>query len=529
MSLLRLSINGRLGLSMATLGLLSVGIGIFGLVGMQSSNQATREIYTVEIPKTQAVSEMTIMVGRQRTSLDRAGINPGSDDAAKMYVKEREVAASADQAWNRYVASPHDAQEGRLAQTVTADYQETQSALAKFKEATRQENRDDILKYMVVVGAAYTKMQTSADALKSYQLEEADQKYRHSQHLYEAFKLGSLGVILLGLMTATWSWFRLRRAIIGPIEEAMRHFGAIANGDLSQRIRIHAQDEMGRLLSGLGAMQDSLRRIVVSIRGGSAAIAGAAQQIAVGNSDLSARTEAQAASVEETAASAEELTGTVQQNAENAEHARELVGNASDIARKGRQVISSVVTTMGEIKTDASAISEITAMIEGIAFQTNILALNAAVEAARAGDQGRGFAVVAGEVRTLAKRSSTAAKEIKDLIDTSNGRVEKGSEQVALAGATMSEIIDAVQRVHAIMDDISAASREQSHGIGQVSTAVSHLDQGVQQNAALVEQSTAAVTALQEQADSLAKAAAMFRVLIEDEALHSHAVPTDIR
>ncbi|VVD91869.1 methyl-accepting chemotaxis sensory transducer [Pandoraea horticolens] len=508
----RLSINGRLAASMAFLGVLLIAIGAFGLVGMHDSNNANRVTYAEQMPKSIAVGEMTILVGRQRTSLDRAAINPGSDDAKLMYSKEKEVATGAEEAWAHYLSLPRDAGEDKLAAEVTTQYRATQDALTQFREATVRGDRDDILKLMVNVGTIYTRMQTAAQALKTYQLNQAKETFDAAQSHYQLFRAGSIVAILIGVLAACLSWLMLRRAILGPVNEAIGHFEAIAHGDLTHDIQVRSQDEMGRMLHGLVAMQASLTRTVESIRDGSVAIASATREVAAGNADLSARTEGQAASVEETASSAEELASTVRQNAENAERASELSSSASGIARKGHDVVSSVVSTMDEISKGSAAISEITSMIEGIAFQTNILALNAAVEAARAGEQGRGFAVVAGEVRTLAQRSSAAAKEIKELIENSTQRIATGAGQVQQAGATMNEIIDAVSRVRAIMDEITAASREQSQGVGQVSIAVNEMDQGLQQNAALVEQSAAAARALQEQAQALASTAAFFRL-----------------
>jgi methyl-accepting chemotaxis protein len=248
------------------------------------------------------------------------------------------------------------------------------------------------------------------------------------------------------------------------------------------------------------------------VRANTESITTAAQQIAAGNADLSQRTEEQASTLEETASSMEQLTATVKQNAENAKHANQLAANAAGIAVKGGAVVGEVVQTMTAISTSSRKIVDITGVIEGIAFQTNILALNAAVEAARAGEQGRGFAVVASEVRNLAQRSAAAAKEIKALIDDSVSKVEAGSKQVDQAGATMDEIVKAVKRVTDIMYEITAASNEQSTGIEQVNQAITQMDEVTQQNAALVEQAAAAAEAMREQAQGLARAVNTFKL-----------------
>jgi len=271
-------------------------------------------------------------------------------------------------------------------------------------------------------------------------------------------------------------------------------------------------DEAGMLLAALGRMQENLMKIVGQIRLGTDSITTASTEIASGNLDLSARTEEQASALTQTASSMEELTATVRQNAENSREAQQLAVCASTVVVKGGAVMSEVVNTMGEINTSSQKIVDIIGVIDGIAFQTNILALNAAVEAARAGEQGRGFAVVASEVRNLAQRSAAAAKEIKSLIDDSIEKVDAGSKLVVQAGSTMDEIVDGVKRVADIMAEITAASQEQSDGIGQVNQAIIQMDQVTQQNAALVEEAAAAAKSLQDQACTLAKAVSAFRI-----------------
>lgn len=514
LSLSRLTIASRLGLAMAFLGLLLVGTGLFGLAGITQSNAANQQIYSVQMPKSIAVGEMTIMVGRQRTSLDRAAVNPGSEDATRMYAKEQEVRAAADKAWQDYLALPRDAAEEKLAAKVTSEYQATEHELDKFREATVRGDREEILKLMFSVGKIYTVMQNAANELKGYQFQQAKSSFEKAEASYENFRLGSLGAMLIGVLAAVVSWYVLRRAVLTPVEEAIGHFGHIASGDLSHKISVRTGDEMGRMMRGLVNMQESLTRMVLSIRDGSSTIALATRQIAAGNADLSARTESQAAALEETVASTGELSNTVTQNAQDAQRASELSSSASEVARRGHDVVTQVVTTMTDISKSSSAISEISSIIEGIAFQTNILALNAAVEAARAGEQGRGFAVVASEVRTLAQRSSTAAKEIKDLISNSTARIQQGSTLVQQAGGTMSELIEAVSRVNTITEKISAASREQSHGLHQVNMAITDMDRATQQNAALVEEAAAAARSLEDQASALANTAASFKLAV---------------
>lgn len=297
------------------------------------------------------------------------------------------------------------------------------------------------------------------------------------------------------------------------VEETRTIISAAKDGDLSGRISLDGKaGAISSLCEGVNALMDQMTEIIVQVRESSETINTTASEISAGNNDLSSRTEHQASSLEETAASMEELASTVKNNAENAKQANQLAISASEIALKGGKVVSEVVDTMSAINQSAKQIEDIISVINGIAFQTNILALNAAVEAARAGEQGRGFAVVAGEVRNLAQRSAVAAKEIKQLINDSVTKTEEGTKQVEMAGNTMHEIVSSVQRVTDIMGEITAASVEQSAGINQVNSAVTSMDEVTQQNAALVEEASAATESLAEQAVSLFETVSAFRL-----------------
>ncbi|CAM2138240.1 Methyl-accepting chemotaxis protein I [Pararobbsia alpina] len=317
---------------------------------------------------------------------------------------------------------------------------------------------------------------------------------------------------LVALVLAIIGAVLITRSIVVPIAEAIRLAETVARGDLTRSIEVNRADETGRLLGALRQMNDSLRSIVGEVRDGARQIETASGEIASGNAELSSRTEQQAASLQETAASMEELTATAKHNADNAHQANQLAVSASEVAVRGGEAMTEVVDTMESIHGASSKIVDVIGLIDGIAFQTNILALNAAVEAARAGEQGRGFAVVASEVRTLAQRSSSAAKEIKSLIDDSVSQVEQGTARVHQAGTTMRDVVSSVQRVSFIIGEIAGASRQQMLGIEQVNQAVGLMDDVTQQNAALVEQAAAAAQSLREQAGRLTEQMAVFRV-----------------
>jgi len=350
------------------------------------------------------------------------------------------------------------------------------------------------------------------EKLLSLQRSSLDAKAAEVQAIENTSQTYFVILAVLALAIGAVSAWRLTQGITAPLRNAVTVARRVADGDLSTDIRVTGTDETGQLLQALHDMNASLGRLVGQVRQGTDSIATASSQIASGNHDLSSRTEEQASSLQQTAASMEQLTSTVKQNADNASQANQLALSASDVAVKGGLVVSQVVETMGAISTSSKKIADIIGVIDGIAFQTNILALNAAVEAARAGEQGRGFAVVASEVRSLAGRSAEAAKEIKQLIQASVDKVEEGSLQVSQAGQTMDEIVSSVQRVTDIMGEITAASQEQTSGIEQINRAVAEMDLVTQQNAALVEESSAAAQSMQQQTGDLSQMVSVFRL-----------------
>ncbi|MBA2723809.1 MAG: HAMP domain-containing protein, partial [Methylibium sp.] len=321
---------------------------------------------------------------------------------------------------------------------------------------------------------------------------------------------GLLGLAAVGMGLGLF--FMMRRSIAWPLRELQRAVHAVAEGDLTQRFHSEQRDEIGDVIREVEGMRARLLTTMGTVRASVDSISTASSQIATGNQDLSSRTEQAASSLQQTSSSMEQLSGNVRQSADAAREANTLAGSASATAAKGGAVVAQVVTTMQDINASSKKIADIIGTIDGIAFQTNILALNAAVEAARAGEQGRGFAVVAAEVRSLAKRSADAAKEIKALIGASVEKVDSGTRLVADAGQTMSEIVASVKRVSQMIGEITSTTASQSGEIGQVTTAVGQLDQMTQQNAALVEESTAAAESLKDQALRLAEVLQAFRL-----------------
>ena len=364
---------------------------------------------------------------------------------------------------------------------------------------------DRLKTHMDATDQLFSRLATSA--------REQMQEARQGVDTLAATMSGLIGVALvLALAVLIPLTYLSVRSITRSLAQARDLAERIAGGDLSRDTQALNHDEVGQLVTAMGRMQQSLRGLVRQVQDAAGNISTASSEIATGNHDLSQRTEQTAANLEEAASSMEMLTSTVQQSAQASRQASDFASSAAEVAARGGAVVSQVVSTMDQITTSSRKIADITGVIDSIAFQTNILALNAAVEAARAGEQGRGFAVVASEVRSLAQRSAGAAKEIKELIGSSVERVEDGSRLVSQAGQTMTEIVGSVRRVSGIIHEITASAAEQSDNIGHISQSVTQLDQMTQQNAALVEQSTAASESLREQALQLTRAVSQFKL-----------------
>ena len=359
---------------------------------------------------------------------------------------------------------------------------------------------------------AFTRTIEALNGLNNLSMARLDQALQDRVAALQRSLLGVALALVLSLSATSALGLVFVRSMTGPLSQAVALSRAVAQGDLSGAPLPHGTNEVGQLLQALQQMRSQLTQVVRQVRSGSESVATASVQIAQGNTDLSARTESQASALEETAASMEQLSSTVRQNADSARQANQLAHSASTVAVQGGEVVAQVVDTMQGINASSQKIADIIGVIDSIAFQTNILALNAAVEAARAGEQGRGFAVVASEVRSLAGRSAEAAREIKALISASVERVGQGTALVDRAGATMTEVVDAIRRVSDIVSEISTASHEQSLGVAQVGEAITQMDQVTQQNAALVEEMAAAAGSLKNQAEDLVQVVSLFRL-----------------
>ncbi|WP_036164745.1 methyl-accepting chemotaxis protein [Massilia sp. 9096] len=484
-----------------------------GTVMLGRVNDGTHDIVDMRIPRVEMVTRQHSLTNEIAIAVRNVMLSDDADDRAKQLEKiaasRKEIdeilkkldATLQNEKAREVLAREHALNEkyGAKLQVLIQMFQGGDDAGAR--TLLRKEVRPILIEY-----------KEAMDEQVRIQQALSTQTAADAQHTYESTRtlMIVLGAVVVAFAAALAWW--ITSSITRGLRSALDVANAVAAGDLTTKVEVHGNDEIGQLLAALKTMNANLAETVRTVRTGTETISVASREVAAGSQDLSSRTEQQAGSLEETASSMEELTSTVRQNADNARQANQLAATASGVAARGGEVIESVVATMGQIHAASGKITDIISVIDGIAFQTNILALNAAVEAARAGEQGRGFAVVAGEVRNLAQRAAAAAREIKGLIDDSSGRVEEGSRLVQEAGSTMSEIVESVRRVTDILDEIGTASGEQSAGIEQINEAITQMDGVTQQNAALVEEAAAAAESMQEQAGKLAEAVAVFKL-----------------
>ncbi|OEZ60447.1 methyl-accepting chemotaxis protein [Duganella sp. HH105] len=511
--LANISIGKRLALGFTIIlafAMLITGISVWRLQGVAS---ATRDMMQVPLAKERMISDWSSKIDsaiRRTTAIARS-----SDQSLAAFFAEESKASSAISAeyQKKVEALIVDADEKELFGRIGEQrkiYLSSRDQVAKLKAAGELDEAEKVFTNVFRPGS--TSYQTLMQELLKMQRAKIDATAVHIDEVAASSRNLLYVLALLVLAFGAVSSWLLTTGITGPLQQAVTAARRVAGGDLTGHIDDSARDETGQLLSALKEMNASLLGIVTEVRSGTDHITTSSSEIAAGNQDLSRRTEQQAGALEETASSMEELTSTVKHNADNARQANQLAASAAQVAVKGGQVVSQVVDTMDSINQSSRKIVDIIAVIDGIAFQTNILALNAAVEAARAGEQGRGFAVVASEVRNLAQRSASAAKEIKTLIGDSVEKVNQGSKLVADAGLTMDEIVSSVHRVSDIITEITAASTEQSAGINEVYQAIGAMDGVTQQNAALVEEAAAAAESMQQQAAALAQAVSVFKV-----------------
>ena len=511
--LTRLKIGPRLAACFAIVIALLIATSVIGISKIDAVDVSTETILHDRFVKVRLAQTIENEVNRQARALRTALI------AADPQVVRGELAKIEDSA--PIIASAIE----RLKETIHTE--KGKAALATLIEARSAFKADEAKLVAMIHGGQVDDGRTflvmdmlplqtaylaAIEAFTQTQIAGMEQFGKDAADMAASAKLQMAALTAIAVLTAAALGLVLTRSITRPVDEAVHVAKTVASGDLSAEIRVGATDELGQLMIALHGMNGSLSAIVHQVRHSSDSIATGTSQIAAGNADLSQRTEEQASNLQQTAASMEQMSATVRQNAEAARAAAERAESATSVATLGGKVVGQVVSTMEDISVCSKKISEITGVIDGIAFQTNILALNAAVEAARAGEQGRGFAVVAGEVRSLAQRAAVAAKEIKSLIGHTTERVEAGSRLVGEAGTTMGEIVSQVREVSSLISEIDSATRQQTIGIDQVTGAVAQLDQVTQQNSALVEESAAAAESLKRQARALSETVHVFKL-----------------
>lgn len=513
--LTRLKIGPRLGLGFASVLALTVVVGAFSVNRLGKVNEATVDLATNWLPAMRALGEYqgALAAVRRGEALFVMASKPEKYEAYARRVEESKGKVA--QAWKSYAATITPGEEEKLAKAIEAAQEGYYAKLGKtlsmkHSDAGFAEAATNL--YEADSRTAFEAVTEALDRDVEFQTKGGDAAYKDAETSFGQTRTAVIALLACAVAVGAGLAFAITRSITGPIARAVGIAETVASGDLTSDVKVDSTDETGQLLAALKKMNDSLLSVVGQVRNSSDSIATGSSQIATGNADLSQRTEEQASNLQQTAASMEQLTATVKQNSDTARQATQLAGSASTAAAEGGRVVGQVVATMDDITQSSRKIADIIGVIDSIAFQTNILALNAAVEAARAGEQGRGFAVVASEVRSLAQRSAQAAKEIKTLIGESVEKVESGSKLVDEAGQSMNNIVAQVKRVNDLIGEISAASMEQSTGIGQIGDAVNQLDQVTQQNAALVEESAAAAESLKHQAAQLAQTVSVFKV-----------------
>jgi methyl-accepting chemotaxis protein len=513
-----LKIGVRLGIGFGVTLVLLCLVGALGLVQASHIYDGTQDLATDLLPSVQRLGNIRALADETRQASLSYLIATSSSERQFQRSKHDAALNELLRVWPQYEAVVGSAEELQLSNQIKAAWSTYLSLDKRLNELadSGDEHFSDARSFAGGESLrAFTKVTDLIARDIALNSQGADDSSTVAAAAFHSALLSTCVLIGIAIALSLIVAFIITRSITAPIRMSVKIAQTVAQGDLTSKVEVRGKDETSQLLRALKHMNERLAELVGQVRSGSETIATGAAQIAAGNTDLSQRTEEQAASIEETAASMEELTSTVRQNTESARQGSALAANASDIAQRGGNVMGRVIENMHAISDSSAKITDIISVIEGIAFQTNILALNAAVEAARAGDQGRGFAVVAAEVRTLAQRSASAAKEIKGLVTHSVDRVKTGSDLVSEAGTTMGEVVQAVKRVSDLMGEITAASLEQHTGIEQVNIAIAQMDQVAQQNAALVEEASTAAQSMSAQSSTLREVASIFRLGVD--------------
>ncbi|WP_437887048.1 methyl-accepting chemotaxis protein [Phytobacter sp. V91] len=512
----RIKIRTALSMMIFSLTALLLFVGILGLVAVQSGNKSFARVDTEVLPGLVALNESSELLLRARLDLRLYESLVGNGDTEKAKValeRAKGKIEGASAKWQDYLKYPQSAEELVISKemassrdTLMEDF--INPALAALEAGKLDEYRQRAGKSTTL----YAAFDKASKTLVAYKIKSIDIAYEDSNTRVTRMEFVLYFSIACALVLAALAWSVMTNLIVKPLNNVIRVFDRIAEGDLRARIDIAGKNEIAQLFAAVQRMRDGLENMVLVVRHGTDAIGSGVEEIASGNIDLSSRTEQQAASLDETASSMEQIMATVKNNEDNTRKANELSLKASDSASRGATVVSEVVSTMASIEKSSAKIGDIVGVIDGIAFQTNLLALNAAVEAARAGEAGRGFAVVASEVRVLAQRSATAAKEIGTMISDSLSRIEQGSGLVKEAGVTMNEVMVDVKEVVEIMDEVMLASGEQTRGISQINIAIHQMDGVTQQNASLVAEVATAASSLQQQVVQLQQSVTRFQI-----------------